>query len=148
MKSRTNDYMKFWRVIRYWIKAKYNLGQADMDMLFFLYSEKYFGRDKFNEFNEILSWDEKRFNRMRDEGWIENFRPRKKGAKAMYALSFKALRMMDSVYKKLNGEEISTTPSSNPMFYKQVNYNDKVYRNMILEMNRYIKEQKVNTTEQ
>jgi hypothetical protein len=148
MKSRTNDYLKYWRVIRYWVKAKYNLSQADMDILFFLYSEQYFGRDRFQEFDELLSWDEHRFNRLRDEGWIQNFRPHKRGVKALYALSFKATRMMDTVYKKLNGEEIPMTNTSNPLFMKKVNYNDKVYRNMIKQMNKEIREDREKSKEQ
>ena len=42
------DYLKYWRVVRYFIKAKYGLSQADLDILLFLYSEKYFSKDKFD----------------------------------------------------------------------------------------------------
>ena len=31
------NYMKYWRVIRYWAKAKYNVGTPDIEMLLFLY---------------------------------------------------------------------------------------------------------------
>ena len=41
------DYLKYWRVVRYFIKAKYNLSQADLDIILFLYSEKYFSKDDF-----------------------------------------------------------------------------------------------------
>ena len=60
MKLKVNDYLKFWRVIRYFYKIKYGLNQADLDMLLFLYSESYFSKDKFIEFDELLSWDEHR----------------------------------------------------------------------------------------
>ena len=43
MKSNQDDYMKYWRVIRQFAKVKYELTQSDLDMMFFLYSEKYFG---------------------------------------------------------------------------------------------------------
>jgi len=55
--------------------------------------------------------------------------------KALYTLSYKTKRMIDSLYKKLNGEEIPTSPSKNPMFKRNVKYSDKVYRNFIKEMN-------------
>ena len=42
------DYLKYWRVIRYFIKSKYGLTQEDLDMLLFLKSEDYFDRDKFH----------------------------------------------------------------------------------------------------
>ena len=47
----SHDYMKYWRVIRYWAKAKYKIGTPDIDMLFFLYSEQIFNKTKFKEFD-------------------------------------------------------------------------------------------------
>lgn len=134
MKTKTNDFLKYWRVIRYFYKAKYKLNQADLDMLLFLYSEAYFSKDKFVEFDELLSWDEKRFNRLRHDGWIEVFRKRVGPHKALYQLSYKAKRLIAEIYKKLNGEEIASSVRQNPMFRKKVPYTDKVYRNMIKSM--------------
>ena len=34
-----SNYLKYWRVIRYFIKSKYNLTQADLDILIFLFDE-------------------------------------------------------------------------------------------------------------
>ena len=120
-----NDYLKYWRVIKYFTQVKYKLKAGDLDMLLFLYSEKYFGKQKFNEFNELLPWDIKRFNK-----------------KTLYEISYKGKRMISSIYKKLNGEEIPMTESANPMFAKNVSYTDKVYRNMIKSMNKEIREQR------
>ena len=136
-----NNYLKYWRVIRQYIKIKYNLSQSDLDILLFLKSEDYFSKDKFQEFDEILSWDKQRFEKLRQLGWIEVFRKRVGKHKALYQLSFKAKRMLTSIYKKLNGEEIPTSPSQNKMFAKNVSYSDKVYRNMIVKMNKTIKQQ-------
>jgi hypothetical protein len=142
MKSRKHDYLKYWRVIQYYYKTKYNLTQAELDMLLFLYSESYFSKDKFREFNEVLPWNEKRFDKMRSEGWIEVFRKRSGKYKALYQLSYKAVRMISSLYKKLNGEEIPVSLSQNPMFLKNVSFSDKVYRNMVKEMNAFIRQQR------
>ena len=68
------DYLKYWRVIRYFIKAKYGLSQADLDILLFLRSENYFDKNDFDEFNELVSWDKNRFENLRDEACIESFR--------------------------------------------------------------------------
>lgn len=129
-----SNYLKYWRVVRQYVKVRYGLTQADLDMLLFLYSEQYFGKDKFQEFNEILSWDEKRFKRLLADEWIQNFR---KGGrqKGLYSLTFKAKRVIASIYKKLDGEEIPMNRNNNPMFKKNVDYSDKVYRNMIKFMN-------------
>jgi len=140
MKSERDDYLKFWRVIRFYIKAKHGLTQADLDVILFLYSEKYFDRDKFDEFNELLSWDVNRFNRLLHDGWVSVFRKRTGKRKALYELSYKGTRLCLDIYRKLNGEEIPTSLSYNSMFLKNVSYSDKVYRNMIKSMNAYIKE--------
>ncbi len=137
-----NDYLKYWRVVRYFIKIKYGISTVELDMLLFLYSEKYFGKEKFKEFNELLSWNVNRFDQLLKKGWIEVFRKRVGKHKTLYSLSFKANRMIDSIYKKLNGEQIPESPTSNPMFKSNVSYTDKVYRNMIKEMNKFIRQQR------
>lgn len=139
MKLKNNDYLKYWKIIRQFMKAKYGLSQSDLDMLLFLYSEGYFSRDKFFEYNNILSWEVGRMTRLKNEGWIEVFRNPGVRVKALYKVSYKTERAIDSMYKKLNGEEIPSTVSGNPMFHRKVKYTDKVYRNMIIEMNKEIK---------
>ena len=58
-----SNYLKYWRVRRYFIKAKYKLTQAELDVLLFLHDEKYFSKEKFEEFNNLLSWDVNRFDK-------------------------------------------------------------------------------------
>jgi|TARA_R110002153_G_scaffold145473_2_gene296747 hypothetical protein len=141
-KSPPNDYLKYWRVIRYFVKAKYGLSTADLEMLLFLYSEKYFSKDKFREFDELLSWNVNRFDRLRRDEWIVVFRKHHGKRKALYEVSYKARRMISSIYKKLSGEEIPTSMSANPLFKRDVSYMDKVYRNMIKEMNAFTRQQR------
>ena len=142
MRLPPNDYLKYWRVIRYFIKAKYKITTGELDVLLFLYSEKYFSKDKFNEFDELISWDVNRFNKLLRDGWVVVFRKRQGKKKALYEVSYKGRRMLGSMYKKLSGEEIPESPSVNPMFLKNVSYTDKVYRNMIVEMNKFIRQQR------
>ncbi len=142
-----SDYLKYWRVIRQFIKVKYNLSQGDLDVILFLNSEKYFSKDKFQEFDELLSWDEDRFDRLLRDGWIEVFRKRVGKNKTLYSLSYKTLRVVSSIYKKLDGEEIPTSVTGNPMFAKNVSYTDKVYRNFIKSMNKFIRQQRHQTPE-
>ena len=147
MKLKVNDCLKYWRVIRYYTKAKYGLTTADLDMLLFLYSEDIFSKEKFQEFDNLLSWDEDRFDRLLRDGWIEVFRKRRKKHKSLYGLTFKTQRVISSIYKKLSGEEIPTDLSNNPMFAKNVSYTDKVYRNFIKSMNKFIRQQRHQTPE-
>ena len=136
------DYMKYWRVIRYWAKAKYKIGTPDIDMLFFLYSEKIFNKTKFKEFEQCMSWNEQRFHKLLKDGWIHIWRKRAGRHTTLYELSYKGKRLVDTMYKKLNGEEIGETATLNPLFRHDASYMDKVYRNMIIEMNDFIKKEK------
>jgi hypothetical protein len=148
MKSNKRDYLKFWKVIREYFKVRHNLSQADLDMLLYLYSERYFNVSTFREYENIFGWDKHRFYRLIHEGWIELFASKQKGrpamrSKALYCLSYKAKRMINSIYKKLEGEEIPETMCNNPMFKKNVRFSDKVYRNMIITMNEELKQNKL-----
>ena len=142
MKSKVNDCLKYWRVIRYFIKQKYGLTTADLDMLLFLYSEDIFSKEKFEEFDNLLSWDEDRFDRLLRDGWIEVFRRRRKKFKTLYGLTYKTQRVISSIYKKLSGEEIPMDVSNNPIFKKNVKFSDKVYKKMIIQMNAAIRQQR------
>ena len=136
------DYLKYWKVIRYYAKSKYGLTTADLDMIMFLKSEKYFSKDDFDEFNELLSWDKNRFESLRERDWIEVFRKRSGKKKAIYQLSYKAVRVIGSIYKKLEGEESPEAKSNNPLFLKNIGYMDKVFRNYIKKLNKSIRQQR------
>ena len=142
MKSNLDNYLKYWRVIRKFVQVQYKLTQCDLDMLLFLYSEKYFGRDKFDEFDKLLGWDVMRFQRLVKEEWIVKFRNQVGKRKALYKLTHKSESMIQSIYRKLSGEEIPVSSVGNRIFMKNVPYTDKVYRDMILEMNKTIKQQR------
>lgn len=134
MKSQKSDYLKYWRVIRQYIKVKYNLTQADLEMLLFLYTEPYFTKDKFEEFDSIMSWERKRFDRLNQEGWIEGSKTFRVGRRLRYSLSIRAQRMVTEVYNYLEGKELPVSRDANPMFKRNVRYTDKVYRNFIMDL--------------
>ena len=58
-----SDYLKYWRVVRYFIKAKYGLNAQELDMLLFLRSEQYFDKGRFQDFNNLLGWNKNRFEK-------------------------------------------------------------------------------------
>jgi len=139
----THDYLKYWRVVRYWSQAKYKVSSPDIDMMLFLYSEQLFTQAKFKEYEEIMSWDKPRFFRLKTEGWIIVWRKKTKDQVALYELSYKGKRMINTIYKKLNGEEIGEDKQINPLFRHDAGYADKVYRNMIVKMNKFIRAEKL-----
>ena len=148
MKNKAEDYLKYWSVIRQFMKVKYGLSQSDLDVLLILYSESYFDRDRFDEFNSLLAWDTKRFSNLLKDGWIEIFRKHRGKYKSIYVISSRGKAVVRSIYRKLNGEEIPVSLSQNSMFLKNVSYTDKVYRNMIMKMNEAIRQQRHQTPEE
>lgn len=140
--DRPSDYLKFWRIIRYYYLARYKMTQQDLEMLLFLYSEQHFDKDKFYEFNNLLGWDKGRFNRLLRDGWVEVFRKHYGKRRTLYEISFKGKRMITEMYKKLDGQEIPVCVSKNPLFRVKVPYSHKIYRAMILKMNEFIKQQR------
>tara|TARA_R100000231_G_scaffold25902_1_gene23500 strand:- start:3163 stop:3645 length:483 start_codon:yes stop_codon:yes gene_type:complete len=138
----SHDYLKYWRTIRYWIKAKYGLTTPDIEMMLFLYSENMFTKTKFKRFEQIMSWDVNRFDRLLKDGWIHVWRKRKGKEATLYELTYKSKRIITLIYKKLNGEEVAETAHANPLFKDSASYMDKVYRQSIVEMNKFIKQQR------
>jgi hypothetical protein len=137
---RTRDYnfLKYYRVVRYYIKKKYDITLMELDMILYLYDMPFFRKEDFNYYGNTMSWDKKRFYEMIKKGLIKEWRPGKEQyAKAkMYELSHKAKSICSLTYKKLLQEEtISEKTVSNPIFKKET-YMDKVYKNVIEKMNR------------
>ncbi len=142
MNEASKNYLKYWKVIRQYYKAKHKVSQADLDVLLFMYSENYFTRERFDRYNRILTWDRYRFDKMLKDGWFEVFRPKEGKKRTVYKMTGKGRHLVSDIYRKLNGEEIPTSKSNNPMFMRKVRYTHKVYKNMIIEMNEFIQQQR------
>lgn len=137
-REREHNFLKYLRVVRYYIKRKYDLSGMELDMLLYLYDMPYFRKDDFNYYGNTMSWDKQRFFQMVNKGLIKEWRPggEKYGRAKLWELSHKGKTICLLTYKKLLREEpISEEPRSNPIFKKQ-NYTDKIYKKVIEKMNR------------
>lgn len=130
-----SDYLKYYRVIKKYIKVKYKLREDELDVLLFLYSEPMFFRERAVWFESILTWKKTRFQEMIEGGYIASYRFSPKTNKKAFKLTPFAIKIVDNMYNLLEGKEIPTGTIANPMFKKNVGYSDKVYRNMILKLN-------------
>jgi len=137
-----NDYLKYWRVIRRYYLEKYGLSTEDLDVLLFIKTEGFFSTRKWKEYKQIISWEKYRLDRLVKDGWIDQHRKNFKTTSSLYRISMKGLRVTMSIYSKLNGEEMPTSPSTNPIFRKKVGFMTRQYREAILNMNLWIKEQR------
>jgi len=138
----THDFLKYWRVVRYWAKSRYGLTTPDLEMLLFLYSEQIFNKQKFIDYEQVMAWDRGRFSRLLTDKWIHVWRKRSGNQRTLYELTYKGKKAINTIYKKLNGEELSEIPSNSPVFRNDASYMDKVYRNMIIKMNKETREVK------
>jgi len=111
-------------------------------MLLFLYSEQIFNKQKFIDYEQVMAWDRGRFSRLLTDKWIHVWRKRSGNQRTLYELTYKGKKAINTIYKKLNGEELSEIPSNSPVFRHDASYMDKVYRNMIIKMNKETREVK------
>ena len=137
-KEPSRDYMKYWRVVKYWAKNKYDITTGELEMMFFLYSEGLFNKDQFEEFNKLIGWNKNRFKDLLAREWIIKWRNHTNRERALYELSYKGKRMIYNLYDKLNGKEFSENA---PMFQTNAGYNDRVYRKYIRKINQSIQQQ-------
>ncbi len=128
------DYLKYYKVIFYFYKKKFDITQAELDAILFLFSEGYFDAEKVKQIEGVIPWNTNRIKSMIEKGLIDIFRedPNKK---KIYQLSKKARNIVNGIYEKMNGDLIAATSENNKMFFKNVSYTDKVYRKMIKVMN-------------
>ncbi len=145
-KTVKSDYLKFYRVVTKFYRIKYNIQEAELDSLLYLYSERYFTSTQFYQIAGTMFWKKNRWYKLINEGWIIEWRRSVyRNKKTIYALSVKAICLVEGIYRKLEGEEISTAPGTNKIFLKNVPYTHKVYRHMIKTMNEYIHKQRMHS---
>ena len=138
--KRKDDYMKYWRAIYHYTKVKHDITSADLDMLLFLYSESYFTTKTFLEFNKILAISRTRLKKMVDAGWIDIFRKGKTRLGARYQLSRKAVILVTTLYRQMNGGPVQ---ESNEKLFQKKNksYMDKRYAEQLRRRNVIIQQQ-------
>ena len=142
-----HDFLKYWRIVRYWAKAKYEIGTADLDLILFLYSEKLFSEKDIARYESLMSWNMYRFPTLLKDGDIIIWRKGKTKTKNLYALSHRSKRMVISIYKKLLLlESISVDYRKNPIFDDLIyNNNDKRYRRAIKDFNERVNNKELKT---
>jgi len=137
-----HDWLKYFRVVRFWVRETYGIKYAELEMLLFLYGENLFTRRDFDDYQKIMGWNIERFNGLVTDGWVIKWRERHARTESdLYTLSFKAKRIMNAFYKKLSGDDvISENPNKNPIFKKNTSTQYKSYRGMIIKMNDAIRQ--------
>ena len=124
--------LKYYRLIRKWACKTYNLKDADLELLIYLDCKNRFTRNEFIDGSYTMSWDKNRWERLRQDGWIEVWRHRNRTTikYSIYKTSFKCSQLISRIYRIMLGQEDLPT-SERSVFYENVSYTDKVYNKAI-----------------
>ena len=126
---------KYYRLVRKWACKTYGLNDADLELLVYLDCKSRFTRNDFINGTYTYSWDKNRWERLRNEGWIEVWRHRNRTTikYSIFKTSFKCSQLISRIYRILLGEEDLPTSERNKFFNNQ-SYTDKVYNKAIDDM--------------
>jgi uncharacterized protein YqgQ len=136
MRHKEHDFLKYWRIVRYYITRQYDISYPELELLLYLYDEGVFTKTDFKEFEECMSWRKGRFEELMDKGLIRKWRDRKGAGHAnLYELTQKARLICNQAYKKLTQEEAISEDKYRNEVFRSNNYMDKIYRRLIKKMN-------------
>ena len=126
---------KYYRLVRKWACKTYNLTDAELELLVYFDCLKRFTRNDYINGSYIMSWDKKRWEKLRKEGWIDAWRNRNGTTikYTIYTTSFKTKQLISRIYRILLGEEDIPISEKN-VFYKNKTYTDKVFNKAIDDM--------------
>ncbi|QDP58492.1 MAG: hypothetical protein Unbinned6046contig1000_61 [Prokaryotic dsDNA virus sp.] len=136
-REKENNYLKNWRIVRYYIQKKYDINIKELEILLYLYDMGIFDRKDVNEYARICSWGNNTTKMFLDKGLFKMWRKGSSGPgnRDLLELSQRAKLICNHTYKKLNGEEeISENPYRNEIF-KETTQIDKAYKKLIKKMN-------------
>tara|TARA_R110000803_G_scaffold66252_4_gene127615 strand:- start:5198 stop:5638 length:441 start_codon:yes stop_codon:yes gene_type:complete len=127
--------LKYYRLVRKWACKTYNLKDADLELLIYLDCKKRFTRGDFMDGVYTYSWDKKRWDRLRQEGWIDVWRNRNRTTRkySVFKTSVKCQSLINRIYRILLAQE-DMPQSSRSTFYKNKTYTDKVFNKAIDDM--------------
>jgi hypothetical protein len=132
---REMNILKYYRLIRRWACKTYNLKDADLELLIYFDCVGLFTRNDYIKGTYTFSWDKKRWERLRREGWIEIYAERNQTTIKynVFKTSTKCKHLITRMYKIMLGEE-DLPMSERSVFFKNKSYTDKVYNKAIDDM--------------
>ena len=127
--------LKYYRLIRKWACKTYDLKEEDLELLIYLDCKNRFTRNEFIDGSYTMSWDKNRWERLRQDGWIEVWRHRNRTTikYSIYKTSFKCSQLISRIYRIMLAQEDLPT-SERSVFYNNKSYTDKVYNKAIDDM--------------
>jgi hypothetical protein len=129
------NYLKYYRITSYWAKRNYNISQAKLEILFFIYDIPIFTRTDFDDFSKMGSFHERNLMPLIKEGWVIKWRREGVNKHALYRISRQGKRLVTEFYKKLKGEQPFPESESKNVVMRGKTSTDKIMSKKMLEIN-------------
>jgi len=128
---------KYYRVVRKWACKTYKLNDADLELLVYFDCLGRFTRNDYIKGTYIYSWDKHRWERLRNDGWIDVYTKRNHTTVKynIYKVSTKCKHLISRIYRILLGQEDLPT-TSRSVFNKNKSYSNKVFNAAIDNMHK------------
>ncbi len=129
--------LKHYRIIRRWASRNNDLNDADLELLIYLDCIDLFTIKDFKMGSYSYSWDNRRWNRLIQNKWVEVWRHRNRTTQKynIYKVSFKAKTLIRRIYRIMLGEEDIPSSKRRNKIMKGETYMDRVLQTSIKNVN-------------
>ena len=130
--------LKHYGIIRKWACKNNDLTDADLEVLIYLDCMDLFSKHDFEQGVYSYSWDNRRWNRLIQNGWIVVWRHRNRTTQKynIYKVSFKCKQLIMRMYRIMLGEDDIPTSARRNKLIKGNSYTDKVLTKAIYNVNK------------
>jgi len=130
--------LKHYRIIRKWASKNNDLTDADLELLIYLDCMELFSRHDFEQGAYSYSWDNRRWNKLLQQDWIQVWRHRNRTTQKynIYKVSFKCKQLIQRIYRIMLGEDDIPTSERRNKLIKGDSYTDKVLTHAIYNVNK------------
>ena len=99
--------LQHYRIIRKWACKTSDLNDGDLELLIYLEALELFKKEDFKQGTYSYSWDNRRWNRLLKQGWINVWRKRNRTTQKyhIYKVSTKCKQLISRMYRIMLGEE-------------------------------------------
>ena len=130
--------LKHYRIIRKWACKNNNVNDADLELLIYFDCMGYFTKQDFKTGTYSYSWNNRRWNKLLQDGWIVVWRNRNHTTQKynIYQVSFKCKQLIARMYRIMLGEDDIPTSARRNKLIAGNSYTDKVLTEAIHNVNK------------
>lgn len=99
------NYLKYWKIAKYWAKKVYNLSEEDLETLLFIYKEEPFNKTTFGVYDNMNVFTTPKLSKFLKKGLITQYRKKTSMHAALYEISSLGSKICTDVYSILEGKK-------------------------------------------